>query len=101
MLKRTIDDAQFNESPRGGTNMHTRCHHCCIVFKYTQVSYLQLIFSMFLERLVKMCQIRPQFLLEAKIQLYKLYDKSFLSLILKNGWIADEVAKTFIFRITI
>ena len=64
--------------------MHTGCHHCCIVFKYTQVSYLQLIFSMFLERLVKMCQMRPQFLLETKIQSYKLYDKSFLSLILKN-----------------
>ena len=38
-----------------------------------------------------MCQIKPQFLLEAKIQSYKLYDKSFLSLISKNGWVADEV----------
>ena len=48
---------------------------------------------MFLERLLKMCQKRPhaQWLLEAKIQSYKLYDKSFLSLILKNGWVADEV----------
>ena len=34
---------------------------------------------------------KSQFLLEAKIGRYKLYDRSFLSLILKHGWVSDEV----------
>ena len=33
----------------------------------------------------------PQYLLEAKISSYKLYDKSLLSLIPKNGLLSDEV----------
>ena len=48
--------------------------------------------SIFLERLLRMCQITPKWLLEAKIDSYKLYDKSFLSLILKNGWVSDDVS---------
>lgn len=37
-------------------------------------------------------KVAPQYLLEAKIASYKLYDKSLLSLIPKNGWLSDEVA---------
>ena len=33
-----------------------------------------------------------QYLLEAKFSSYKLYDKSLLSLIPKNGWLSDEVS---------
>ena len=33
-----------------------------------------------------------QYLLKAKISSYKLYDKSLLSLIPKNGWLSDEVS---------
>ena len=33
----------------------------------------------------------PQYLLEAKISSYKLYDKSLFSLISKTGWLSDEV----------
>ena len=43
-------------------------------------------------RLSKICQVQPQWLLEAKIESFKLYDKSFLTLILKNGWVSDEVS---------
>ena len=32
-----------------------------------------------------------QYLLEAKISSYKLYDKSLLSLIPTKGWLSDEV----------
>ena len=32
-----------------------------------------------------------KWLLEAKIASYKLYDKSFLSLVLKKGWVSDDV----------
>ena len=53
------------------------------MYIYISVSYT--------ERLLRMCQIKPKWLLEAKIGSYKLYDKSFLSLILKNGWVSDDV----------
>ena len=39
-----------------------------------------------------MSQIKPKWLLIAKIGSYKLYDKSFLSLILKNQWVSDDVS---------
>ena len=32
-----------------------------------------------------------QWLLEAKIDSYKIYDKSILTLYPKNGWVSDEV----------
>ena len=44
------------------------------------------------ERLAWISQVKPQWLLEAKIKTYKLYDHSFLSLIRNSGWVADEVA---------
>ena len=34
-----------------------------------------------------------QYLLEAKIASYKLYDNSLISLIPKHGWLSDEVSK--------
>lgn len=45
-----------------------------------------------LARLSRICSGRPQWLLEAKIDSYKLYDKSMLTLILKNGWVSDDVS---------
>ena len=33
-----------------------------------------------------------QWVLEAKISSYKLYTRSFLSLLMEKGWISDEVA---------
>jgi len=44
-----------------------------------------------IERLTQISQTRAQWLLESKIERYKLYDKSFLSLILKDEWVSDEV----------
>ena len=35
----------------------------------------------YIDRLLRICQIKPKWLLEAKIGSYKLYDKSFLSLL--------------------
>ena len=43
-------------------------------------------------RLSKICRVKPQWLLEAKIGAYKLYDKSFLTLVLKSGWVSDDVS---------
>ena len=46
-----------------------------------------------IDRLLRMCQIKPKWLLEAKIASYKLYDTSFpVSLILKKGWVSDDVS---------
>ena len=42
--------------------------------------------------LSRICSGRPQWLLEAKIDSYKLYDKSMLTLILKNGCVSDDVS---------
>ena len=47
---------------------------------------------LYIDRLLRMCQIKPKWLLEAKIGSYKLYDKSFLSLILKSEWVSDDVS---------
>jgi len=44
-----------------------------------------------LERLLKICQNRHKWLLEAKIGKYKLYDLSILSLGRRNTWVSDEV----------
>ena len=46
----------------------------------------------YIDRLLRMCQVKPKWLLEAKIASYKLYDASFLSLILRNGWVKDDVS---------
>ena len=43
------------------------------------------------ERLARISQTKPQWLLQAKIKSYKLYDYSFLSLIYSTGWVSDEV----------
>ena len=45
------------------------------------------------EQLERIRRLPAQWLLEAKIGHYKLFDKSFLSLILRNAWVADEVRK--------
>ena len=45
------------------------------------------------EQLQRIRKIKPQFILEAKVGPYKLFDKSFQSLILKNAWVSDEVSK--------
>lgn len=46
----------------------------------------------YVARLSRICSVRPQWLLEAKIGSYKLYDRSLLTLILNNGWVSDDVS---------
>ena len=45
----------------------------------------------YLGRLTRISKFPSQYLLEAKIQTYKIYDKSILSIIQENGWVSDEV----------
>ena len=49
-------------------------------------------YCFYIDRLLRMCQVKPKWLLEAKIASYKLYDTSFLSLIIRNGWVTDDVS---------
>ena len=51
-----------------------------------------LLCNIYIARLSKICRVKPQWLLQAKIGAYKLYDKSCLTLVLKNGWVSDDVS---------
>ena len=53
---------------------------------------IAIVIDNYVARLSRICSVKPQWLLEAKIDSYKLYDKSILSLIVKNGWVSDEVS---------
>ena len=57
--------------------------------------HLYCTFTVHTERMQRICSLKPQWLLEAKIGKYKLYDKSFLTLIPKDEWVTDEVRKYF------
>ena len=59
---------------------------------YTVTPLLMYVIDDSLAHLSRICSGRPQWLLEAKIDSYKLYDKSMLTLILKNGWVSDDVS---------
>jgi len=48
-----------------------------------------------LVQLNKISQRDPEYLLMAKIGKYKLWDKSFVSLIIDGSWVSDEVDITF------
>ena len=75
--------------------------------------YLQHIYSTYIRNIIASCilynkihacmyicvgrqnfaaDVPGQWVLEAKISSYKLYTKSFLSLLMEKGWISDEVA---------
>ena len=38
-------------------------------------------------------------ILEAKVASYKLYTRSFLSLLMDKGWIADEVSQIYVYSL--
>ena len=50
-----------------------------------------MILTIYLGRLTRILKFPSQYLLEAKVHTYKIYDKSILSLIQENGWVSDEV----------
>jgi len=43
----------------------------------------------------------PEYLLMAKIGKYKLWDKSFLSLIIDGSWVSDEVDINSVYRYSV
>ena len=58
----------------------------------TVKSYLHVMNCVGLERGNCSANAASRWILEAKIHSYKLYTQSFLSLLMENGWVSDEVS---------
>ena len=54
--------------------------------------YIYVLYFFDLERENCAVNTSGRWILEAKIHSYKLYTQSFLSLLMSNGWVSDEVS---------